>query len=199
MDETHPDWTIKPLSSETWPAFEQLAAKHNGVWGGCWCTAFHSNTGRLSKEESNHDYKQRLTKTGKAHAALVFEGDQAIAWCQFGSPTELPDICHKKTYQTLVIQPPDYRITCLFVDKDYRKQGVAQVAVGGALDLIAESGGGVVEASPQETRSEKTSSGFLYNGTTHMFEQLGFARVGQLGKNDWLLRRVVSPTIKKDY
>ena len=148
MSKTNPNWTIKPLSSETWPAFEQLAAKHNGVWGGCWCTWFHGNTGRLSKEESNHDYKGRLTKTGQAHAALVFEGDQAIAWCQFGSPTELPRVHSKKLYQSLDLQPPDYRITCFFVDTDYRKQGVATIAIQGALDMIASLGGGLVEAFP---------------------------------------------------
>jgi hypothetical protein len=32
---------IKALNIETWQDFERLVQKHNGVWGGCWCTAFH--------------------------------------------------------------------------------------------------------------------------------------------------------------
>ena len=28
---------IRPLTIETWDAFKAFAAKHNGVWGGCWC------------------------------------------------------------------------------------------------------------------------------------------------------------------
>ena len=32
---------VKPLNETTWPDFALLAEKHNGVWGGCWCMAFH--------------------------------------------------------------------------------------------------------------------------------------------------------------
>ncbi|MGB4595254.1 MAG: GNAT family N-acetyltransferase [Anaerolineaceae bacterium] len=195
MSKTNPNWTIKPLSSETWPAFEQLAAKHNGVWGGCWCTWFHGNTGRLSKEESNHDYKGRLTKTGQAHAALVFEGDQAIAWCQFGSPTELPRVHSKKLYQSLDLQPPDYRITCFFVDTDYRKQGVATIAIQGALDMIASLGGGLVEAFPWNLEKKKTSSSMLFVGTLAMFTKLGFETIAPLGGNLLLVRKNLLPAI----
>lgn len=195
MDKGHSNWTIKPLSPETWPAFEKLAEKHNGVWGGCWCAWFHGNAGKLNKEESNHDYKERLTNSGQAHAALVFEGDNAIAWCQFGSPTELPRVHSKKLYQSLDLQPPDYRITCFFVDTGYRKQGAATVAIKGALDLIAALGGGVVEAFPWDSENKKPSSSSLFVGSIDMFRELGFEVVSLLGRNLLLVRKNVSPFI----
>lgn len=34
-------------------------------------------------------------------------------------------------------EQPDWRITCFFVDKDYRGQGVAALALKGALSEIA--------------------------------------------------------------
>jgi hypothetical protein len=37
---------------------------------------------------------------------------------------------------------PDYRLTCLFVDRNYRRKAVAGLALRGALDLIARAGGG---------------------------------------------------------
>lgn len=33
---------IKPLTPETYPAWLALAQKHNGVWGGCYCSYFVS-------------------------------------------------------------------------------------------------------------------------------------------------------------
>ena len=33
---------VKPLDESTWSDFARLVEKHNGVWGGCWCMAFHS-------------------------------------------------------------------------------------------------------------------------------------------------------------
>src|SRR6266702_8637393 len=32
---------VRELGGETWPDFARIVEKHNGVWGGCWCTAFH--------------------------------------------------------------------------------------------------------------------------------------------------------------
>ena len=50
---------------------------------------------------------------------------------------------------------PHYRITCIFVDRDYRQKGVAAVAVRGAVDLIAKAGGGVVEGYPHDLRARR--------------------------------------------
>ena len=70
---------------------------------------------------------------------------------------------------------PDYRLTCFFVDRNYRRKGVAAVALRGALDLIAKAGGGVVEAYPQDTLDKRTSGSFLYNGTRSLFEKAGLS------------------------
>jgi hypothetical protein len=88
----------------------------------------------------------------------------AVAWCQYGTPEELPGIQHRKEYEAGLDRLPDYRLTCLFVDRKYRRKGVAAVALRGALDLIAQAGGGVVEAYPQDTGGKKVSASFLYNG-----------------------------------
>ena len=34
-------FSVKPLNETTWPDFARLVERHNGVWGGCWCMAFH--------------------------------------------------------------------------------------------------------------------------------------------------------------
>src|SRR5207245_10716214 len=76
---------------------------------------------------------------------------------------------------------PDWRITCLFVDRDRRKEGVAEAAVAGALGLIAARGGGTVDGYPIATRGKPYSSSFLFGGTESMFAELGFRRLGSLG------------------
>ncbi|MEP6843447.1 MAG: GNAT family N-acetyltransferase, partial [Pseudolysinimonas sp.] len=73
--------------------------EHNGVWGGCYCSYFHGDTEQTVKSEYDRaTFKQRLVAEGVAHAALVFDGDDAIAWCEYGSPLELPGIYHRKQY-----------------------------------------------------------------------------------------------------
>jgi hypothetical protein len=85
-------YTVKPLDAGTWGAFAGLAGRHNGVWNGCWCTWFHATPaergGKERTAESNCALKQRLVSEGRAHAALVFDGDEAVGWCEYGTPGE---------------------------------------------------------------------------------------------------------------
>lgn len=203
-EQTVSEYTIKPLGPDTWQAFAQLAERHNGVWNGCWCTWFHASRASRAAAappgaekgptaEGNRALKERLVSQGRAHAALVFDGDVTVAWCQYGSPGELPNIYHKKEYEAGLGQLPDYRITCFFVDGKYRRKGVAAAALRGALGLIAQAGGGVVEAYPQDTQGKRTSGSFLYNGTRSLFEKAGFRYERAKGKNHCVMRRTVSP------
>ena len=192
------DYTIKPLGPETWDAFAALVEKHNGVQGGCWCTWFHRGVGKeFGKDprgaEGNHAWKDRLVHEDRAHAALVCDGDAAVAWCQYGSPQELQHVNFKKQVEASPHELPTYRLTCIFVDKDYRRTGVAAIAVQGALELIANAGGGLVETYPQDTQGQKTSSTYLYNGTRTLFEQAGFSYERPVGKKHCVMRKTVPP------
>lgn len=190
-----PVYSVKPLGTDTFDAFARLVEKHNGVWGGCWCLAFHpKNPERGQSLEGNRALKQRLVGEGQAHAALVFHGDDAVGWCQYGSPEELPTIYHRKEYEAGVVEHPSYRLTCFFVDRDHRRSGVSAVALRGALDLIAAAGGGVVEGYPQDTQGAKISASFLYNGTRSLFEQAGFAYDRPKGKNHCVMSITVLPS-----
>src|SRR3954471_16283630 len=174
------DYVVRPLDAKTWDAYAQMMERHNGVFGGCWCTYFHTmHDEKTFSADENRALKERLVAEGRAHAALVFDGDVAIAWCQFGSPAELPNIYHRKQYDAETDVAPDFRITCMSVDKSHRRQGVLAVALAGALDLIAQAGGGVVEAYPHDTEGKKVS--VLYNGTRTLFEQAGFEYVRPKG------------------
>jgi hypothetical protein len=186
------EYTIKSLGPETWDAFAQLAERHNGVWGGCWCTWFHPACAEQKIAGGSRAYKERLVNEGRAHAALVFDGDVAVAWCEYGTVEELPNIYHRKEYEQGLDRTPDYRLTCLFVGNGYRRKGVAGVAVRGALALIGRAGGGLVEAYPQDVAPDrKISASFLYNGTRSLFEQAGFSYDRPKGKGHCVMSRTV--------
>ncbi|WP_245889371.1 GNAT family N-acetyltransferase [Knoellia remsis] len=182
--------TVRPLDASTWDAYAALMERHNGVFGGCWCTFFHTmSADKTYDADDNRALKERLVRAGRSHAAVVMDGDEAIAWCQFGPPAELPNIYHRKDYDATTTQPPDYRITCLFVDKRYRRSGVSAVAVQGVLDLIAEAGGGTVEAYPHDNAGARVS--VLYSGTRALFERAGFTYDRPKGTKNCVMTRVV--------
>lgn len=186
---------IRALGPETWEAYDALIRRHGGVWGGCWCLAFHpEGVGKGRGPEGNRALKQARVRDGTAHAALVFRDETCLGWCQYGPPAELPRIKHRKAREAGGEPAPDWRITCFFVDKEARGQGVAEAALRGALELVAAAGGGVVESMPEEAGGRKVSGSFLWNAELAMFERAGFARVRKLGKWAWLVRRNVAGT-----
>ena len=185
------DYTIRALEPATWEAFARLMERHNGVFGGCWCTYFHTMSAEKERTyEANKALKCRLVEEGRAHAALVFDGEQAVAWCQYGSPAELPNIYHRMQYDDELDVLPDYRITCLFIDKAHRRKGLSAVALKGALDLIAAAGGGIVEGYPHDNAGTKKS--VLYDGTRALFERAGFDYIRSKGAGNCVMRRTVA-------
>ena len=118
-----------------------------------------------------------------------------MGWCEYGTPEELPNINHRKEYEEGLERLPDYRLTCFFIDRRYRRQGVSAVALRGAMDLIAQAGGGVVEAYPQDTAGKQITASFLYNGTRSLFERAGFTYSRAKGKNHCVMSTTVAPFV----
>jgi GNAT superfamily N-acetyltransferase len=182
------DFQVRTLDETTWPAFAELVEAHRGVWGGCWCMGFHEEGCKTGR---NRELKEQRVREGRAHAALVFDGEDCVGWCQFGPTDELPRIKHRRAYEAGLEQLPDWRITCFFTANKRRRSGVASAALGGALDEIARLGGGTVESMPEDVEGRKTSGSFLNNASVQLFERHGFERIRKLGKHHWLMTRVV--------
>lgn len=183
-------YVTKALDTSTWPDFARLVEANNGVWGGCWCMWYHRKD-KGEKPEAKRRAKERLVKEGRAHAALVYDGDACVGWCQFGSPEELPCIHNERAYLATNPTLPHWRITCFFSAKGYRGKGVASAALEGALEQIRALGGGRIEGYPENTEGRKASPAFLFNGALSTFERLGFKRSRQIGKHKWVVTRTV--------
>ncbi len=187
-----PTYTVEQLNASTWDAFAELVERNNGVYGGCWCIGYHPECGRRSLDY--RAVKEDRVRTDRAHAALVLdEHGAAQGWCQYGSPDELPGIKHKRMYDKAPPPRPDWRVTCVYVDRRHRGQGIARLALKGALDQIARAGGGLVEAISEVTDGREAQGRFLFSGTVELFEQYGFTRGEQVGKHAWILSKTVDP------
>lgn len=186
------EFTVKEYSQETWSDFEALFGKHKGVRGGCWCT-FHlctsSQYDKMTKDE-RRDFQKALAHQGLGSGLIVYDVDAPIAWCQFGLAERFTRYDRMRAYQELDLPAavrPRWRISCLFVDKHRRREGLSQYALHSALELIRKKGGGVVEAFPLDVPGARYPS---YTGSEKMYKQEGFKTIARLGKNTLLMRLV---------
>lgn len=187
--------SVRLLGAETWPAYEALIQKHNGVWEGCWCMGFHRSTQpAYDSVEQRRAHKKELVRCGEARAALVFEDETAVGWCQFGRFSELTAARKfKRHYQSGLTHEPDWVITCFFVDRHKRGRGVASRALDGALEVIAREGGGLVEAYPEDIEGRSGKGQFTPLGTLPMFARRGFEKQRPVSMHHWVMTKTVLP------
>lgn len=184
-------YTIGRLEAETWEAFADLVERNNGIYGGCWSAPNHVEYRRGVTDPRT--LKEQLVRSGQAHAAMVFDEEgNAQGWCQYGNSDSL-DLKHLREYRKDPPPPAKWRIACIFVDRRHRGDGIARAALKGALSQIADAGGGRVEAISETTAGRAAQDRFLFSGTVELFEELGFARVRQVGMHAWIVNRTLGP------
>lgn len=187
-------YSTRALTADTWPDFAQLVEANNGVWGGCWCMGFHPEGLSRSSASQNRDAKHAHVRQGTIHQVLVYDGEDCVGWCQYGSPEELPSIKNLKAYNKELVEPPDWRIGCIFTGKGHRRNGVARAALAAVLAAIKEAGGGIVEAYPEQVDGREPQRGaYLHTGPENLFQEFGFERDRRIAKWRWVMRRRVRP------
>ncbi|MBU6495729.1 MAG: GNAT family N-acetyltransferase [Acidobacteria bacterium] len=181
---------IRTLDESTWDVFAELVERNNGIYGGCWCAPNHIEYQRGVSDPKT--LKRQLVEKGKAQAALVID-DNGLAqgWCQYG-PSESLKLKHQRAYNKELPPPARWRIACIFVDKRHRHQGVARMALEGALRQIGQAGGGRVEAISEVTAGRDAQDRFLFSATVELFEECGFQRVRQVGMHAWIVNKTIT-------
>jgi GNAT superfamily N-acetyltransferase len=191
-------YKTRELSSRTFSDFEKIAVKQ----GGCWCM-YYQRAKPIRLKSSNPDWKKinktdkrALVEKGRSHAILVYDDETPVGWCQYGAREELPRIDAGRGYRK--VGPPIgaeklWRITCFFVDRNYRGKGIAKLALNAALESIKSQGGGIVEAYPVVSKKMAAVAEWRWFGTPGMFKKEGFKTIAPLGTSGVLMRKTISP------
>jgi len=148
----------------------------------------------------NRKDKETLVRQGRSHAILVYDEETPVGWCQYGTRDELPRIDAGRGYRKVrptVEAEKIWRITCFFVDKDYRGQGVSKIALHAALESIQKQGGGIVEAYPVVSKKMAAVPEWRWFGTPSMFRRERFKPVAPLGTSGLLMQRTISGRLDK--
>ena len=89
-------YTVRPLDETTWDAFAELVERNNGVYGGCWCIAFHTayqrgvSDPRTLKEELKFDRSRVTSLDWASYPILTFPDVPKLDIDLIDRPTERP-------------------------------------------------------------------------------------------------------------
>jgi GNAT superfamily N-acetyltransferase len=166
---------IRPLTPDLWPAVDDLFGP-NGACNGCWCMYGRIGSAyRRQRREKNRAAFRAVVKRGPPPGLLAFAGDLAVGWCQVTSRNAVPwldRIWRLKRVDDL----PVWSLSCLYVRKGFRRQGVTVQLIDAALELAASAGASALEAYPFDADLSPSASGTGYAST---FARAGFSIVAR--------------------
>lgn len=203
--ETQAKYITKELSRATWPDFVKLFTQGNG-WDHCFCVHFHRACSlpksewlptRAERGIRNRRVQKKLLERNESHGILVYAEGQPVGWCQFGSAGELPRFDNSKNYREAALDSAGqvrkglWRISCFVVARQFRRRGIAGIALRAALASIEKRGGGIVESFPLANLRGQSFGNASTGGTVSMFKKEGFSVVSQFGNFNVVMRREI--------
>ena len=162
--------TIRPLTPDLWPAFEDLFGK-NGACYGCWCMygRIGSAYRRRPREENKARFRE-IVERGPPPGLLAFEEDLAVGWCQV-TPRDCVPWLDRLWRLARVDDLPVWSLSCFYIRIGYRRKGVCTALIAAALEAAREAKAPALEAYPFDAEVSPSASGTGYAST---FARAGF-------------------------
>ena len=170
-----------PLTSERWGDLEKLFGE-KGAFGGCWCMWWRL-TGPQYKEcrgQANKDAFRAVVKAGEVPGILAYSGDEPVGWCAV-APREAYLRLREERIRILrrVDDQPVWSVTCSYIAKSFREQGIMLKLLRAAIEYAREQGAQVVEGYPIDSQQLATREDALAVGPVSIFRRAGFVEVAR--------------------
>jgi GNAT superfamily N-acetyltransferase len=176
---------IRPLTRDLWPALENLFGE-NGACNGCWCMYWRIGKAYCKRPRAkNQAAFHEIVKKGPPPGLLAFHGDLAVGWCQLTPRDALPWLDRAWRLRR-VDDVPVWSISCFYIRKGYRKQGVTSALIVAALKTAKTAGAPALEAYPLDADLTGSSS---WTGYASTFARAGFKVVGRRTPPRPIMRR----------
>jgi GNAT superfamily N-acetyltransferase len=166
---------VRPLTARLWPTFVDLLDE-GGPASRCWCMAPRIGASyRRQSPGQNRDAFQGIVEEGPPPGLLAMEGKTAVGWCQL-TPREVVPAVERSWRTRGADELPVWLISCFYVRKGHRRQGITALLIQAAVDRARSAGVSAIEAYPLdgEVSPSATSTGYVST-----FAAAGFREVAR--------------------
>lgn len=181
--------TFRPLDRDNWKDLESLFGER-GASGGCWCMFWRGTRAEFEagKGDDNRRSLRRLARSGKPPGILAYAGDTAVGWCAIAPREDYPGLARSR-----ILKPVDeqavWSVSCFFIDRAFRKQGLSVRLLEAALDYAATQGAQIVEGYPVEPREGNYPAVYAWTGLAKTFQHAGFSECARRSPTRPIMRR----------
>lgn len=169
---------ILPLTKERWGDFERLFGPR-GACAGCWCVYWKLTRKDFTagQGEKNRNIQKEIVNKGIVPGLIAYVDGIPAGWVAVEPREHYPTLKNSNILKS-PDETPVWSVSCFFVDKKYRNQGLTIELLKAAIFHVQKNGGKVVEGYPTDPKGGKRSSPlFVYTGLVSAFRKVGFIEV----------------------
>ena len=169
-----PDLVIEPLSMSRWSAFADLLDQ-GGPAGRCWCVApMGIDYGRRPVASNRADIRKAVEQ-GPPPGLLALRDQLAVGWCRVTPRDAVPGL--DRAFRTRRVDDvPVWSISCLYIRKGHRREGIMTALINAAIDYARAAGAPALEAYPLDGAVSPSATSTGYAST---FARAGFSEVAR--------------------
>ncbi|TAJ98230.1 MAG: N-acetyltransferase [Candidatus Manganitrophaceae bacterium] len=173
-DRNSPPLTFQPLTPRNWEDLEALFGPR-GACGGCWCMFWRLTRSQFERQKGDRNKAslQKLVHSKVPLGILAYAAEQPVAWCAIAPRAVYPALARSRILKP-IDGTPVWSITCLFVSKPFRRQGVTPRLLEAAVTYARENGADAVEGYPVEPKKASMPDPFAWIGIASAFRKAGF-------------------------
>jgi len=170
---------FQPLTPECWADFERLFGPR-GACAGCWCMYWKLPRKEFNagQGEGNRLAQKAILASGRTPGLLAYVDGVPAGWCAVEPRQAYSGLARSRILAPLD-ETPVWSVTCFFVDRKYRRQGLTVALLRAAVEYVKTQGGKIVEGYPVEPKQEKAPPVFIYTGVASAFKKAGFVEVAR--------------------
>jgi GNAT superfamily N-acetyltransferase len=166
-----------PLTKSIWKDFEELFGER-GACGGCWCMAWRLSSKDFEKLKGDGNKKamKKIVDDNEIPGIIAYINGKPAGWCSF-APREKFIRLENSRVLAKIDNKPVWSITCLFIAKPFRRQGLSGEILKGVIQFCKKKKIKMLEAYPVEPYNDNIPAVFAWTGIPSAFEKAGFKEV----------------------
>lgn len=183
---------IRPVTPTRWTDLTELAGER-GFQSGCWCMWWRLSSKDFQARDAGErrERLRSLVASGTTPGLLAYLNGSPVGWIAVAPRSEYPRL-ERSTKLYPVDDAPAWAISCFYVHRAHRRQGITEALVDAAVDHAAAQGAEQVEAYPIDTGGAARASADLFTGTLATFLAAGFTEVTRRSGRP-IVRKQLSP------
>jgi GNAT superfamily N-acetyltransferase len=166
-----------PVTSDRWKDFEKLFGP-NGACAGCWCMWWRLSRTEFSQKHyaGNKRAIKKIIMADQEPGILAYANGKPIAWCALGPRESYASLDRSNIFQR-VDDSPVWSVTCFYVARGHRRQGLAGQLLKAAIQFARQRGAKIIEGYPIDSDGAKKNPVSIFTGLASTFVEVGFVEV----------------------